>query len=1239
MDRKKGDFNEDIPDERHDMDPGPGEQEYPDIDEINELDGGYPELNGKEDLQEEEKLPNIEDEDDLDLEYPELEGEEEQEWGEQEEEDDPEDEPLKGGRKKKGPGKITVIAVVMIMILAAVGVAILVGLTGDDEVPTNIDRFDNLGNDVPASNPLSARISEVNPSDEWFEIYIEGGATGSAEGWSLTTFDEDLIPMPTVSGLDGYDHIIVYTSSGTDDLDGSDGKATIYLEQELDILDDQGDELALFDGEENMIDFVAWGEGNGDTPREGWTNTTYIPSPGEGSSISLQGPDEGSDSYWTEGPPSPLGYSIVRIDLGDEFIYLQNGRAEEVGADDTNPWNKDIFIKAKSGVPRGHGVDRSDLKDVLEYSSFTYKLLREMGYNLPKFSGEESDGTPYLRIVVTKDGSYEGFYNGTSGEVHVDVGGNKYASKQTVEHEIFHAFQMAQRPDKSYGINPDENNFIDEGMAEFFGRYSTMKNYNITWQEMEEELRDSGSMNIFNLSTDLNFNLFSEWPEDDDALDHYTMSFLFIKFLMDKFGMDMLKKLHDAVKNFDGPNRDGKDEGDVVGKDAVKKATGVDFDDLLMEFMLWRVEGRFEQYKDMKWPGYEVENEHNFTGQQIDDDEMAEPHGTVVNEFIMNGKDGVITLKGETNKTRWGVTVIMVMPNGSREYKKEKADEGGVISIYIPPGCVKVIVLKTRLDDARDDFGGFKIRMQPGPVITPTGAQFNMSHIMWDPFPFNFSVMDNLINASLRLQVGNSSTFSEPSIDRLFGPLPEQGEVSYPLPLDNGTIWWRYRWESGHHTGPWEGSTNFTKWSGWDDPEIMWDPFPIRYETENGSWIRIIPNTTITFPDYPIPEEIEDEITSGSVQVRLTGSAPPIDMNWNFSHPCPIGAYVEPGHDTLEWRVFFPPFPDWPWFREDIMWDPAPPTLELLDPAPPARASENRTARLGVNDSWMVDPFFDVHYSLDGTKKAYTEAPTFNSSLNGLLIYDLHLNLSELDEGTWTFNISVRDGYGRWSNHVQFQIEVDRTAPEFVIETDGAGDPPMFNSPFEITIWTDDHTGDHVMVEIFDSEGGITPVEMTEPVPPWNHAREWKGNYDLIGMPLPEGAITIQAILFDDLGNELTDSIDAWIDTIPPEVAILEPIEGEIWFVGNQHTVDVDIFEDQTLGITIEEVRIVLRCMENLTEVVNLTLTWNTTSFFEGQVPVPLWANTVVPWMIEVYAVDTAGNTGSATRPIILNDP
>ncbi|MCK5774261.1 MAG: hypothetical protein KAH57_10780 [Thermoplasmata archaeon] len=1256
MDLEKGNKSEEIPDEDHIMDQGPDEQGFPDIGENDELEVGYPELEGDEGLQkeqgwedpQEDELPNIEE--NIDLEYPELGGEEgyeeeEQGWEEEESEGDEqeeegEDEPLKRGKQKKGPGKIAVIAVVGIMILAAVGVAILVGLTGDDDDgPSLMDRFDNLGNDVPAANPLSARISEVNPSDEWFEIYIEGGATGSVEGWSLTTFDEELIPMPTVSGLDGYDHIMVYTSSGTADLDGSDGEATVYLDLELDILDDQGDEIALFDQEENIIDFVAWGEGNGDTPREGWTNTSYIPSPEEGSSISIQGPDEGSDSYWTQGPPSPLGNSIVRIDLGDEFIHVQNGRAEEVGVDDSYPWNKDIFIKAKSGVPRGHGVDRSDLKDVLEYSSFTYKLLREMGYNLPKFSGEESDGTPYLRIVVTKNGSYEGFYNGTTGEVHVDVGDNKYASKQTVEHEIFHAFQMAQRSDGSYGINPDENNFIDEGMAEFFGRYSTMKNYNISWQEMEEELRDSGSMNLFNMSTDLNFDLFTEWPEDDDALDHYTMSFLFIKFLMDKFGMDVLKKLHDAVKNFDGPNRDGKDEGDVVGKDAVKKATGVDFDDLLMEFMLWRIEGRFEQYKGMKWPGYEVENEHNFTGGQIDDDEMAEPHGTVVNEFIMNGKDGVITLKGETNKTRWGVTVIMVKPDGSKEYKKEKADEGGVISIYIPAGCVKVIVLKTRLDDAEDDFGGFNIRLQGGPVITPAGAQFNMSHIMWDPFPFNFSVIDNLINASLRLQVGNSSTFSNLSLDHLFGPLPERGEVSYPLPLDNGTIWWRYRWESGDHTGPWEGSTNFTKWSGWDDPEIMWDPIPIRYETENGSWIRIIPNTTITFPGYEIPEEIEDEVTSEGVQIRLRGSAPPIDVNWNFSHPFPVGAYVEPGHDTLEWRVFFPPFPDWPWFREDIMWDPTPPTLELLDPAPPARSRENRTARLGVNDSWMVDSFFDVHYGIEEPSKVYTKEPGRVGFDEDMIIYELELNLSELYEGTWTFNISVRDGYGRASNHIEFQIEVDRSAPEFVIETDGAGDPPMFNGPFEITIWTEDETAEDVLLRIIDSGGGITTVDVFLSNPPTTHTREWVGIYDLIEYPLPEGPITIDVLIIDDVGNQRQGSMIGLISLIPPEVVIIEPVEGCSLCVGLCHIVNVDIFEDQTQFITIKEVRVVLRCMENYTEVENVTISWYSYSYYGGFILVPPWASTVVPWRIEVYAVDTAGNVGSATRSVILNDP
>jgi len=1206
-----------------------------------EEEGEYEE----DDPEDDEDLYEDETEDDWFEDEDEMEEEEEEDELDEEDEEEPgdrddEEEGFTGNILLKDKGRnLLTIGIAGMIIISIIGVSIIVSLqeieTPPEEEDEIKDPYDGIGSDVPSPNTLDARISEVMPSSEWFEIYIADAAFGTTGGWTFTTFDEELIPLPEVLGLDGFDHILVHTGNGTNDLDGSDGQASIFLNLGYEVLNDDGDELSLFDEEERIIDFVGWGEGNNDTPRQGWTVPKYADAPAKGFSISLQGDDLGSGSYWTEGPPSKLDYPLISVDPGEEYngtIQVQNGRREPAGTGPIGEMEMKLVIKARRGVPAGHGVNRKDLEDVLEYVVHTYKLLRKMGFNVPMTTGTDSNGKPFLRLIVTKNGTFEGFANGSSGLIHVDIGSSKAASKQAVEHEMFHAFQFKARADGSYRFNSDRYTAFDEGMAEFFGRYSTMTNYDLTWEQMERELHNSSSMNIMNLSSNLDKNVFGDWP-GEDLEDHYGMSFLFMKFLMDRFGLDILKKYHDSVRNVIGPNGTGKDEGDVLGPEAVEKATGQKFEDLLQQFMLWRVAGLFPQYKNItNWPGYDVANKHTFNGTSVEDVEDIEDYGTLVNEYIMNGSEGVLTVKPDQD-VKIGISVILVKDDGTKEYLSKKIGPGGAGSIYIPPGYKKAVVLKTSLKET--ELGGrFRIKLQAGPVVTPMGPP-NHDHIMWDPPSgiLEWETSHPLENMSYRVQLDNTSTFSHPWHDiEVVG-----GEISEPIPreLANGTWWWRVAWEQYGEMGPWTDPWNFTIWRDFQRPDIMWDPEPVRYENISGSWHLISPDARVRIGPYQVPREVSTG--PGSAQIRLSGPGGSILLEEPIDDWIDIGGRMDEGYDTLEWRVNFPPF-DAPWFRDDILWDPAPPELEPFPVQLPRRQVENRTQQIAVNDTYRVESFFDVFIGINypGEEPVpYTHSPMFNRTEGDLAVFDLYLNFGELDEGSYVFTLIARDHYGRGSKPLDMIFDVDRTGPDITIETLPSKMPTIYGKTFTVNVWSDDPSAAHVLVELSDSHGSVRMIEMVPQTPPTVHVRAWVGQVDIAALGISDGTLNITATVIDDMGNERSEYLLVGIDTTSPDIQIAAPGAGELLERGALYNFRVDTGESQ---LTIIEVRIVIRNGASGSEEANATVIWSSGSVWEGGIIVP---ETLPPGenRVEAYATDWAGNIGGSWTYILIMDP
>ncbi len=1175
-----------------------------------------------EDLEDEDEIEE-EDDDDEDLEDEDEDEEEDEDDEDLEDEDEEGDESLyrQGGEEKRS---FLPIIIVGIIILSSIGAAFLYYLANNNDDPEDddliiTDPFDGLGNDVASANLLRAAISEINPSEEWFEVYLTGA--GTTEGWTFTSFDEGLIDIPTITGLQGSVHILIHTGNGSNELDGSDGKATAYLELPGDVLEDGGDEIALFDSEEDIIDFVAWGSGNGDTERDGWNETRYLDAPPTGKSLSLQGEDQGMSSYWTIGPSSPLGYSIIEIDLSpddDHKAHIINGRSEPVKFEELSEDGKYINVNVTTGVPAGQPVNQTLLDQVSEYVNFTYNLLKENGFGDALASGTDGNGNPFINITVTSGGGYGGSCD-SDGDIDVDLGTNKAANKQTVEHEMTHNFQFSKRADGTSHINPNKHNFIDEGQAEFWGRYSAMVNYNLTWSEIEEELDSAGSMNLYDYYHYSWYDIFTDWPgvynRSYIGVGHYyTGSFLFMKFLMDKFNRSTLAKIHNAVIN--GPGT----ANDTVGIDAIEKATGKKFEDLLREFRLYMLENRFTQYKnDTKFRTSAIDNNHTFNGTTVSDTEMVEQFGSRINKYYLNGSWINIDFEPKTNRSRWQITIIKVKPDGSREYEEHTLEKGEDGKYIIFHGYDHVIIIKTRLNGSNYFNEYFNITISDVPIILPALPEMGF-HLIEDPEddPFFSWTIDNILkDMGVRIQIDNTSTFSDPFLDNLTWEMTHNRTLPQDLP--NGTWWWRLRWELDDIYGPWAPYRNFTIWRGWERPEILWDPYPIRYENGSGSFLVVIPNTTVKILPYDVPDGICDDNMSAQFQI---GDGEILD--WDIDHTFDLGAYINRTLEWFKWRPNLLPFPEWPWFQEDLLWDPEPPTFDLFEPLNGSRHKDNVSLRIGAstlpNGDFAVDSFFDIYYSIDfGPEKAFDHVLETTMEPG---VFEIDLNLSEMEEGMVIFNISLYDLYGRRSEPTFLHLEIDRTLPIFSFMTD-PDTGHHFNVTPKLIVRSMDETIDRVHWLLVSEFGPEFENNVTEPI---TGAGYFDWVWDLNGYSIPEGAIFQQMTIFDDVGNFDIFYWEFILDLTPPEIEFILPLNDFDHITEEFLQIGVDLLLPDTQStVDTHTARIVIRDMESGLEAYNGTMFWNGI-YWEASIDTTVMGAGY--YRLEAYAWDLSGNGG-----------
>ncbi|MHA1948662.1 MAG: hypothetical protein ACXAAO_05120 [Candidatus Thorarchaeota archaeon] len=614
---------------------------------------------------------------------------------------------------------------------------------------------------LPASEPTyssfngNAWINEVHMNstltvdEEYVEIYVSDSYSDSTiTGWKITTFGtEGQVALPTISNVDAEDFIAVYTGTGNEDLDASDGTAIVYLGLTERILDPDGDEVALYDASDLLIHYMRYAGGDGGPLHDGWPTTDDGPSlpAGHAGSLSYFGQDKTNTSSWLESlttPGDPNVYmfrTTTTTPLYDVTITSGVKTAFSfTGIDDTKEAGKnetvDVFPAA--------GVNASTVKAIEEFIEFSLGFYEGKGFN----RGPATYKPGRINVTVSQGTTTEstGSCN-TDGEIVIELGtiASLIDLKYVCEHELMHAFQFkTENTGKGNQDHaPTANKWWIEGQATYWGIESTKANYNLTNAEIQDEFDRVGDHNWNDHYTDLNRSITLGWG---GSYSDYMGSYLIMKWISETFGEDKLKEIFDKAKdNF------GNDSEDVSPEDAASEVLGLPWDTLLAMFHAWMMSGAVT---DNGVPERTGHVNVTYSGTQTGDSITVAPSGAGV-ERIAVDSDAPFTLDFETEPgSVWKITVIYVYSDGSREQADNtpRTYAGTSAPWPVNPGAhdkelVEVIVIKTLCTSTASQINMTVTPVNPiGPQpLTPNNPEpFTLPPGFWnftDPHDFPWS--------------------------------------------------------------------------------------------------------------------------------------------------------------------------------------------------------------------------------------------------------------------------------------------------------------------------------------------------------------------------------------------------------------------------------------------------------------------------------------------------------------------
>lgn len=654
-------------------------------------------------------------------------------------------------------------AVLIVMILAASGIAVLL-LLQQPGAPSPLDIQSAYADDVLISEIHCNQTLTVD--EEYFEIYLPESYVGQRiEGWYVTTFDDEgMLALPTVSNVEGENYIAIFSGAGEDDLDASDGSATIHLGLTERILDPSGDEIGIFDSNGHVLDYVRYGGGNGDQNFDGWPESEDGPSfpSNHTGSISLFGFDSANTSDWMASlltPAKPNVFSFLAVETG-YTLTIANGINQEFsfdGIDDTMLPGKGEKIDF---YPKG-GVDSDCLKDIAKHIAYSLEFYHKKGFT----RGPATYKPGKINVTVIQGTRTETVgAASTKGHIIIRVGTIKSNAdlKYVCEHELMHLFQFKTEKIGNDTVDhaPYANKFWIEGQATYWGIESTRANYNLTHKEIQDEFKRVKDHNWYTHFTDLNRSIFKGWG---GSYSDYMGSYLFNKFIAEVFGEDKLKQIFDtAVDNFKN------DSKDVSPKEAIAQVLGKSWEQIVAEFHAWLMT---DAITDNGVPERKTHVNVTYNNDTVSDAVSVNAYSAAVQRIKVNSTQPFkIKFNVNPSNSKWKITIIYVYGDGSRKKMVNSPFDHGPSYPHIavnPEGHDKelkeVIVIKSHVGDSTA-----KINMtvspipRPGPAqITPNGGPYDFelpwglgNTTIWD-YPWlvswNFTYLLDLNNYTLRV--------------------------------------------------------------------------------------------------------------------------------------------------------------------------------------------------------------------------------------------------------------------------------------------------------------------------------------------------------------------------------------------------------------------------------------------------------------------------------------------------------
>ncbi len=576
---------------------------------------------------------------------------------------------------------------------------------------------------IPLNYQGHILIFEVNylptDSEEFIELYMwENTTTLDLNGWTIVT-PSGIFVLPSITGLSIYDFILLRFGTGTSDLDASDGSATVYLATGLtDVLPNAG-EATLNSATGQSVDFVKWAGGSSASIYRTWLAGDPGPTANASESIQLFGVDTNSSTNWLSAPPTPGSQNALQWDkptLGYGFI-LGNGVYNITTPD--RPWLP--LANDTEFQVTGNGVNAPMIQKIREMLNFTADFYENMGFPRPV---NDSDGKIHVKVV----NGTKPFTTGTAdeyGRIEIFIGTNSSETeiKVAVEHEMFHLVQWHREKNPAGEIEtnmPDpacSNNWWEEGMAEYWGIRSTMQNYGKTMEEVQQARRDTGSINWWDHGRDLSTDIFvpCHWS---GQWDDYQTAFQFIKFLMEKYGIESVLLIHNLMRN----NLDNN-TNDVSARDALEQILGKTLDAVLAEFYLWRV---FDRQSGEIPPviinlNITIGSPPGDPPTSTSEIETAPPGRAIVQNITLNGTKPVsITFRTQAG-SNWTIIVRIYNSTDGTNQTQQFTHDGTEGSVDVDPskGIKKVTIIKIRHLNATSNSINITLQENPDPPGPP----------------------------------------------------------------------------------------------------------------------------------------------------------------------------------------------------------------------------------------------------------------------------------------------------------------------------------------------------------------------------------------------------------------------------------------------------------------------------------------------------------------------------------------